>query len=62
MKWTELAKHGNFVSDVSKMNKEKLVVITTDQEMDNALTTRVLARDKSVNATRPSLPPSKQLK
>ena len=40
MKWTELAKHGNFVSDVSKMNKEKLAVITTDQEMDNAVSIR----------------------
>jgi len=62
MIWTELAKHGNSVSDVSKMNTEKFAVITTDQEMDNVKMTEVPARDKSVNVTVLSLQPSKPLK
>lgn len=62
MKWIELVKHGNFAFDVSKMNTEKFVAITTDPEMDNAKTTKELARDKSVNVTVLSLPPSRPLK
>jgi len=62
MIWTELAKHGNSVSDVSKMNTEKFAVITIDQEMDNVKMTEVPARDKSVNVTVLSLQPSKPLK
>jgi len=58
-KWIVLVRHGNFASDVSKMNTEKFAVITTDPEMDNAKTIRALVRDKSVNATVLSLPPLK---
>ena len=36
-KWIVLAKHGNFASDVSRMNTEKFAVIPTDQEMENAV-------------------------
>ena len=36
-KWIVLVRHGNFASDVSKMNMEKFAVITTDPEMDNAV-------------------------
>ena len=44
MKWIELVKHGNFAFDVSKMNTEKFVAITTDQEMDNVVSISNLSK------------------
>ena len=37
MKWTELAKRGNSVFDVSKMNTVKFAVITTALVTENAV-------------------------